>query len=214
MLPHKKVFLHMKVSVLLSFFVTILSFGAESNGSATPEYLSNDGITTRSYPMESDMFPTQTVVEKNEHSRGVALNKNATDVYTGGIAIPTETYNTRLRNSDGSEGDPMYLVPNYQPVVSYNVQRNGYAYQKNTINPAKIAQQIDKSISGYPDVDYIGYYRVPDVGKKSWWSNIGSFFQGEQKNKKIQKGHTISIYGQTNQEAGALTKALKEKQIN
>lgn len=158
------------------------------------------GMTTRATTPSGEVLPTTTTQETTTLSRGVKFTDNpeeATDVYTGGGALPGETYYTRYRDTDGSEGDPFYFVPNFQPVVPYVVSTPNGEFETNTINPHKIAWQIEQGLDGYPDVDYAGYYRVPDIGNESWWSQFSRAMVGGVTKLPIQLGQGAFNLGGT-----------------
>lgn len=181
------------------------------------------GMTTRATTPSDEVLPTTTTQEATSPSRGVKFTDNpeeATDVYTGGGALPGETYYTRYRNTDGSEGDPFYFVPNFQPVVPYVVSTPNGEFETNTINPHKIAWQIEQGLRGYPDVDYVGYYRVPDIGSESWWSKLlkapYNIFNKNSNNKQNIDPILLNEYLPTSfnpknnlEESGALIKHIK-----
>ena len=147
------------------------------------------GMTTRATTPSGEVLPTATTQEVTTPNRGVKFTDNpeeATDVYTGGGAVPGETYYTRYRDTDGSEGDPFYFVPNFQPVVPYVVSTPNGDFETNTTNSHKIAWQIEQGLVGYPDVDYAGYYRVPNIGKESWWSQFSHALVGGTAKLPIQ----------------------------
>lgn len=105
-------------------------------------------------------------------SAGIVFSEESDEVYSGGTALPSLEYDTRQRDFDGSEGSTLFFEPNYQPVVPYDFDTGFETVKTDTLDRNKIAWQIAVNQKGYPEADWMGYLKVPDIGRESTWSKL------------------------------------------
>lgn len=103
-------------------------------------------------------------------TEGISFDEGSEEVYAGGTALPTLDYKTRNRADDGSEGSTLFFEPNYQPVVPYDIDTRFGTVKTDTLDRNKLTWQIAVNQKGYPDADWMGYLKVPDIGRESIWS--------------------------------------------
>lgn len=59
-----------------------------------------------------------------------------------------------------------------QPVVPYDIETRFGTAKTDTIDANKLAWQIAINQKGYPEADWMGYYKVPNIGKESTHSQV------------------------------------------
>jgi hypothetical protein len=123
-------------------------------------------------PVTTLNSPRQPTRQLESPDQGAVLTSDALVGSDSGYANQGLPVRAKLRDPSGSEGDPFYLTERFKDVVPFDTLFRDIPVKSTTIDEDKLAWELATSIEGKPDMDYFGYYRLPDEPTDSWLGEL------------------------------------------